>query len=188
MTNPFDNGYNQKDKWSKAVTPILPENQEFKLNNPVEGEEIKNFPRHLFPPRGAQTVDLLNLEVIPAGTTLYRILTFQCPLGMQVIFTGFAVFNDGLDFTKLEFVPKINGSRILRYQGYPYPNGYCKIALGLGPDLGNNSLRYCQVPMNPRETLTWDVTNTDLVDVVMGVRMTGYASTGNIRTNEQFGG
>jgi hypothetical protein len=187
MSNPFDPGYNQKRRFGKAVTPMSLDEKRKDLTSPYDGETIKQFPLHQFTPLGAKSVDIRNAASITNGST-FQLLRWQIPTGMQVFFTGYSIFNDALLFNTVEFIPRVNGSRILPFHGYPQTDGSFKIALGLGPSLDNASLIECQLQLNPGDILTWDAINNAGVDVVMGVRMKGYAAAGNIRTNGVFGG
>ena len=143
------------------------------------------FPRHLFVPEGAESVDIRAAFSVTAGTSL-DILKFVAPPGARTYFLGYAIFNDALLFANVNFIPTVNGSRILKYHGDPQNN--FKIALASTIDLGNNALSPIQLALNPGEILNWRVINNEAVDVVMGVRMVGYVDSSNTRTNLRFGG
>lgn len=151
-----------------------------------EGTVIRDLPRHLFTPEGARSLDMRNLAIVPAGTVGATLLSFTAPEGTACFFTGYAIFNDGLAFSLLEFLPLIDEKRIFPYHGDP--NSNFKIALGLGPDLGNESIIDCQLQLEPGQTLKWLVTNNDVVDVTMGVRMKGYIDSRTSRPTRVFGG
>lgn len=143
------------------------------------------LPRHLFVPEGAESVDIRAAFSVTAGTSL-DILRFVAPPGARTYFLGYAIFNDALLFANVNFIPTVNGSRILKYHGDPQSN--FKIALASTVDLGNNALSPIQLALNPGEILNWRVINNEAVDVVMAVRMVGYVDSSNTRTNLRFGG
>lgn len=147
--------------------------------------DIVQLPRHLFVPEGAESVDIRAAFSVTAGTSL-DILRFVAPPGARTYFLGYAIFNDALLFANVNFIPTVNGSRILKYHGDPQNN--FKIALASTVDLGNNALSPIQLALNPGEILNWRVINNEAVDVVMAVRMVGYVDSSNTRTNLRFGG
>lgn len=151
----------------------------------VHMADVFQFPRHLFVPEGAESVDISAAFSVTAGTSL-NILNFVAPQGAKTYFLGYAIFCDALLFSSVNFIPTVNGSRILKFHGDPSNN--FKIGLGNTADLGNNALRSIQLALNPGEVLNWRVDNNDVVDIVMAVRMTGYIDSSNTRTNERFGG
>jgi hypothetical protein len=125
--------------------------------------------------------------LVAANTpTPTRIFTFTAPLGATTHFIGYSVFSDGTDASLQEFIPKVNRERIFPFQGDP--NNNFRINLGLGPDVSNAHLILCQLTLNPREVLTWDVINNHGVDVAMGIRMVGYVDATQKRLNARSGG
>ena len=194
MNNPFNRYKAPFDLASKgaadifrAVTPSSKREQE---QRQAEGERVStpvSLPKHLFTPEEGQSIDIRNLADIPAGPgSTYNMLTFTAPPGGITRFTSYAIFNDALDFTLVDFLPTINGSRILPFHGNPQAN--YKIALGLAPDLSNNSLIECQLALEPGQVLNWLVTNNALVVVTMGVRMKGYLDATQRRVMGRYGG
>lgn len=194
--NPFDRykkGFdlstqNPTDFLNTAVgsaTSTRIQRQEEKTEGTDQKVNITQFPRHLFTPEGARSIDIRNLAIIPPATT-FDILVFTAPEATTVFFTHYAIFNDALLFANVEFLPTVNHRRIYPFHGEPSNN--FKIALGLAPDLSNNSLIEGQLQVNPSETVRWTVTNSDVVDVVMGVRMKGYIDSTTSRINRVFGG
>jgi hypothetical protein len=151
----------------------------------VQMSDVFQFPRHLYVPEGAESVDISRAFSVSAASSL-DILRFVAPQGAKTYFLGYAIFCDALLFSSVDYVPTVNGSRILKYHGDPQSN--FKIALGNTVDLGNNAMRSCQLALNPGEILNWRVTNNDVVDIVMAVRMVGYVDSSNTRTNQRFGG
>jgi hypothetical protein len=147
--------------------------------------DVVQLPRHLFVPEGAESVDIRRAFSVTAGTSI-DILRFVAPPGARTYFLGYAIFNDALTFANVDFIPTVNGSRILKYHGDPQSN--FKIALASTVDLGNNALSPIQLALNPGEVLNWRAVNNETVDVVMAVRMVGYIDSTNTRTNLRFGG
>lgn len=143
------------------------------------------LPPHLYIPSSGQSLDLRRLaNVLP--TTTVDLIVFTAPQGVQTKFIGYAVFNDALDFSLIEFVPTVDGKRIFPFHGDPQAN--FKIGLGLTPDMGNNALIQCQLDMSPGQVLKWTFTNNDVVDVAAGIRMSGYIDSTIIRKAGRVGG
>lgn len=145
-----------------------------------------NFPKHLFIPEGAQSLDFRRVVNLPSPTTDYELFRFVAPPGAVTRFISYGVFNDGDNSANYNFKPLVDGSRIFPYHGDPSDN--FKIYLGLGPDLSNTSLIPCQLYLQPGQILQWLVTNTSGVDTSMGVRMVGYFDTSQRRVTGRFGG
>ena len=153
------------------------------------------FPRHLYPPKGAKSIDIRRVCVIPAGTTEFTLLKFVCPQGSVAQFTHYAVYNDGLILTDFEFVPRVNGSRVFPYHGTPVDiagtNGEQQkflISLGLGTNLSNANLCNGELCLQPNQKIEWVVNNLGSVDAVMGVRMVGYFDPAVGVESSGFGG
>lgn len=183
---PVDLRTNEKRAWGDAVSPSSEQDQQRKIQS-QEGNssEVTNFPKHLYVPFGAQSVDIRNVEVLASGSQS-DILVFECPIGMQAFFFAYGLFNDSQLFANSEFIPKVNGSRVFPFHGLPQAK--YKMALGLAPDLGNNSMIDCQLLLNPKEKIIWTAYNNAGVDGVMGVRMKGYVTAGRMRIQGNFGG
>lgn len=145
-----------------------------------------NFPRHLYIPEGAQSLDFRRVVNLPSPNTDYELFRFVAPPGAVTRFISYGVFNDGNAAADYNFKPLVDGSRIFPYHGDPSDN--FKIYLGLGPDLSNTSLIPCQLYLQPGQVLQWLVTNTSGVDTSMGVRMVGYFDTSQQRVTGRFGG
>lgn len=149
-----------------------------------QAEDVR-LPRHLFIPEGAESVDIRRLVLLaPASNDV--ILELTNTFGSTLFFTHYAIFNDALDASLVEFVPTIDNRRIYPYHGNPQDN--FRIALGLAPDLSNTSLIEGQLQVDPGRTVRWRAINNDVVNVIMGVRMKGYIDSATIRPNRRFGG
>jgi len=144
-----------------------------------------SLPPHLFIPADAQSIDIRNLANVPPATTV-TLMTFRGKKGGLVKFIGYGVFFDALMFDLVNLVPKVNGSRVFPFHGNPDRN--FKIGLGTGADLSNANLVSCQLDLQPQDILTWEFTNSDVVDVAAGVRMSGYFSQDIVRKTGRFGG
>lgn len=177
-----------KTKLLSAVPTESPTEAEAKVTASIQNEFVINeFPRHLFVPNGAESLDLRAVWNIPPATVNFSILRFVCPPGAVTRFIKYGVFNDGLAAVDYAFKPLVNGNRIARYHGEPLPDGAFRIALGLAPDLGEEAMIPYQITLNPGDILEWLVTNNSIVDTSMGVRMIGYFDTQAIRVTPKFG-
>lgn len=160
--------------------------------NGKDGTKVNavEFPDHLYIPKSAESVDIRNLASLASAET-FEILRFQCPGGAKALFIGYALFNDALLFSEVEFIPRVNGQRILPYHGTPIGNntqqGSYRMSLGLAADIANSALIQCVVGLNPGDVLTWTAINNAAVDVVMGVRMSGYLYSGEKRAGARVG-
>jgi hypothetical protein len=144
-----------------------------------------SLPPHLFVPADAQTIDIRNLANVPPATTV-DLLTFRGLKGGICYFIGYAVFFDALMFDLVNLVPTVNGARVFPLHGNPDRN--FKIGLGTGSDVSNANLIQCQLLLQPNDILKWTFTNSDVVDVVAGVRMSGYFDQSTIHKIGRFGG
>lgn len=151
------------------------------------GALVTELPRHLYIPGDAQSIDIRALATVPALSS-GNILEFVAPRSGKTTFIGYALFNDALLFNDVEFVPTVDGARILPYHGTPQAGGKYKLSLGVGPDMNNSSLIKCLVSMEPGQKLVWEVRNAAAVDVVMGVRMAGYLDSKGFRSTSRVGG
>ena len=146
------------------------------------------FPRHLFPPAGVDTIDMRIVRQMDPGET-FDLIDFQPSLLNilgNVYITHYAIFNDGLLEDSFSFLPTINGMRIYPYHGNPAKNFL--ISLGLAPDEANYALIPGFLTMNPQDRLKWTAYNKDTVSVAMGVRVTGYVDQTSKRVVTRFGG
>lgn len=130
------------------------------------------LPPHLYTPNGAQSIDIRRAARVLDGVQNVEFMRFTAPEGSQVHFIAYSIFSDGTLASTQEFVPRVNGKRVFQYHGDPNDN--YKMNLGLGPDLSNQNTIQCQLTLQPRDVLTWHLTNTSGVEVAMGVRMIGY--------------
>lgn len=141
------------------------------------------LPTNLFIPEGAQSVDISALANIPPNTT-QTLLQYRGRKGSITRFIGYAVFNDALMLDLLTLVPKVNGIRVFPFHGNPQLK--FKMGLGLGPDL--STLIPATLDLQPNDLITWEITNLDVVDISVGVRMSGYLDESTIRKIGRFGG
>lgn len=184
-------------RWLMATTASTAQDQaRLEDDGTQSGMGVTEFPKHLYPPSQAQTVNLIRAAVINPGATV-DLITFQPQfhgiLGSNVIFTHYALFNDGLNAANFSFQPLVNGQRVYPYHGSPVDlsgnqSNQFVMAMGMGPDLGDNSLVMGMLALQPVDTLVWRVTNNDVVQVAMGVRHTGYVDQGSRRIERRFGG
>ena len=147
------------------------------------------FPRHLYPPPGVDTIDFRIVRQMDP-TSEFDLIDFTPQLqGIQatVFITHYAIFNDGLLEADFAFQPTLNGARIYPFHGNPAFNPSL-ISLGLGPDETNNSLINGYLVMNPQDRLVWRAFNKDVVSVAMGVRVVGYVDQTSKRRSVRIGG
>lgn len=186
--NPDQGISNESTKLMSAV-PSISNTEEAARQTAAQQNEfvINEFPRHLFVPNMAESLDLRAVWNIPPATVDFEILRFVAPAGAATRFIKYGIFNDGLAAANYDFKPLVNGNRIMRYHGEPMANGSFHLALGLAPDLGEEAMIPYQITLNPGDILQWLVTNNSIVDTSMGVRMTGYFDTQAIRVTPKFG-
>ena len=154
--------------------------------DPLRQAQPVAFPRHLFIPEGAQSIDLRKYCSVASGSVKESLMRFVAPEGAQTYFMNYGIISDGLLSADIEFIPTVDGIRIFPYHGDP-SNNY-KMSLGLAPDLSNSSLIPCQLTLNPNQVLEWFVTNNGTVAANMGVRMVGYFDSSIKRTTNLIGG
>jgi hypothetical protein len=147
------------------------------------------FPRHLYPPAGVDTLDFRIVRQMDPGEE-FNLIDFTPQLfGIQAntYITQYAVFNDGLLEANFAFQPTLNGNRIYPFHGNPAFNPPL-ISLGLAPDEANYALINGFLTMNPQDRLVWRAFNKDVVSVAMGVRVVGYVDQTSKRVTTRFGG
>jgi hypothetical protein len=163
----------------------------------VKDELKKNlveFPRHLFAPEKAIGIDIRRACIVPAGTSVDELLMrFVCPQGSVARFISYALYSDALFFNDIEFIPRVNGSRVFPYHGTPVDipgsdQQYFKMALGLGPNLSNANLIGGELTLQPGQVIEWYCKNIATVDTVLGVRMVGYFDAAQGVSSSAFGG
>lgn len=146
------------------------------------------MPNHVFPytPLGAQSLDFRKVSTVVAASVRTLLFEFQAPAGSRTVFTAYALFSDAANAATTEFVPEVDGNRVFGFHGDPSNN--FKMNLGLSPDVSNNALIPAQLVLEPGQWIRWYLTNTDTVDVVMGIRMVGYFDASAKRVAPRFGG
>lgn len=141
------------------------------------------LPPHLFIPGDSQSIDISALANVPPGATVILLRDVGRKGGLTK-YIGYSIFNDSLMLALITLVPKVNGERVLPFHGNPQLK--YKLGLGLGADMA--TLIPCQLDLQPNDVLEWEFTNNDVVDVAVGVRMSGYFSQDTIRKTGRFGG
>lgn len=186
--HPLNSFVNDADELMSPVISTDKPDQPFRRADESMVPREIDLPSHLFIPRDAQSVDIRRAaDVGPTGaTTPTLLMSFKAPKGARVHFISYGVFSDGADASLQQFIPKVDKNRAFPYQGDP--NDGFKINLGLAPDLSNSSLIACQLTLNPEETITWEVINTNAVAIAMAVRMVGYLDYTMKRDNARSGG
>lgn len=184
-------GSAQLDAYGNPITnpfqPVLPASRSVvdelkqKYNNPL----VTVPARHLAAPEGAETVDPRRLSLTVPGDD-FILWQFQCPNGATTVFYRYVLFTDAVNAANIEFVPTIDGNRILAYHGDP--NNQYKMNLSIGIDLAEESSIPCQIFMQPGQILAWRVINNAPNPVSMGVRMMGYIDFGQRLTSSKIGG
>ena len=136
-----------------------------------------NLPSHIFIPEDAESVDARRCVEISKNTDKpVEILRIEAKEGEYFRFIKYAVFTDAELAENIEFIPKLNGKRILRQHGTPDKNMNYRISLGLSPDISEGALISCDINLKPHNVLTWEVYNKSDVDIPVAVRMVGYSS------------
>jgi len=138
----------------------------------LQGNDIKNFPPHLYPQAASKTIDLKRLADISAGTALFEFFRFTVNEDMYAIITHYSIFNDALSTTNTEFIPYKNSQRILQYHGDPMNNNI--ISLGLDANMNNTTLISCNIVLKKGDYISWWLKNLGTVTATMGVRIVGY--------------
>lgn len=171
--------------FSHATTASTPGEQAKRAAEGNSEAQSVEFPRHLYTPEGAQTVDIRKVCLVAPGDT-DAILSFTAPQGAVTRFTHYGIFNDGALEDDFQFIPTVNGRRAFPFHGDPQEN--FRISLGLGPDLTNNSMIEATIALNPGETIAWTAQNGSAVPVTLGVRMKGYLDFSQRRVQTRYGG
>lgn len=146
---------------------------------------ITDFPKHLFIPSYAQSIDIRNLASIPS-LAAFDLIDFVAPYNGTTRFYGYGLFNDALLFNDVEFQITVDGARALPFHGNPNDN--YKLVLGVAPDLSNSSIINCSIQLNPGQRLVARAVNNALVDSIMGVRFVGYLDSSSVREDGRQGG
>lgn len=199
--------YNPFDKWKQGWSVSLPAAQSanpgqnlLPLNFAVPGKPaamekdslvepsgtLVEFPRHLFIPESAQGIDITRVCNVLPGTIREALMSFEAPDGGMTVLLSYGVFTDAEFAQFVEFRPEVDGTRIFPYHGDPQNN--FRINIGTGPDLSNNSLKSGHTILQPKQVLTWKVSNTDVLTRVMGVRTVGYFVSSQQLQATRFGG
>jgi len=168
----------------QPVTPASREETTL-LKQKYDNPTIVAPARHLGAPEGAETVDPRKLDLTVPGDD-YILWSFQCPAGATTVFYRYVLFTDAVDASTIEFIPTIDGRRILGRHGDPTDN--LKLNLAVGIDLAEESSIPCQVFMQPGQIVRWRVINNAPNPVSMGVRMIGYLDYGQRLTSSKLGG
>ena len=184
-SSPFSMKTSQSGKGKKeSLAPQIPrESQDFEQS----GEAIPIIlPRNYFRPFGTDSLDLRNLIDVPANTVNQTFFEFRAPKSSNVVITHYAVFTDILLAQNIEFIPRVNGNRVLRYHGDP--NNNFRINLSVSVDLSGNALIPCEILLQPGQTLSWAFSNNSGAPAPMGVRVVGYVDSVTKSSGSNFGG
>lgn len=191
-TDPFD-PYAQTNQDPFTGTPTAYSDAQQALSSQpqqasttIVQSHVKSFPDHLYVPKGSQSLDIRRLVSMAAFSVDEEVFRFQAPRGQRVWFLGYSIFSDGELASTQEFIPRVNGNRVFPYHGDPNDN--FRINLGLGPDMSNQNVIHCQLPLEPTQVLTWSFTNSNAVPIAMGVRMIGYLDSANNQDSTRVGG
>jgi len=155
------------------------------ITNLLKNPNPVMLPKNFYAPDGADVLDLRTLAQVPAGATL-EIFRFLVPSSTSVRIIKYGVFNDVLDAADVDFIPKVNGNRVLQYQGDPTDK--FRINLSVGVDLSDSALIPCSLFLRPGDIFTWEARNGSGTDAPLGVRISGYVDMINKRGEQNFGG
>lgn len=152
-------------------------------------------PLHLQAPEGARTIDLRRVISVGAGLIDQPLMSFQALQGASVVLYFYSLIWFGapgtITPTGLEWLPTVDGQRVLQYHGSPgtseSPNPTTHLDQATAFDFTTSGLVRCQILMQPGQTLRWGVTNGTGVAQNMGVRMTGYVDYTQQLQAKKFG-
>lgn len=155
------------------------------------GEKISNPFINI--PAAGQSLDIRRVVAASPATINALLINFQPPPGMEAIITAYGVYSDAQFAAQTEFVPLLNGRRVFPYHGTPTdinnPQALpYRISLGLGPDLSNESMIECNLRILETQRFEWYISNTSLVEQVLGVRFKGYLRSIGKAQNYKIGG
>jgi hypothetical protein len=155
------------------------------------GEKLKNPFINI--PQSGQSLDIRRVVEATPGTVNALLLNFVPPPGMEAIITAYGVYSDAQFAAQTEFVPLLNGTRVFPYHGTPTDINNpqklpYRIALGLGPDLSNESMIECNLRIQENQKFEWFISNTSTVVQVLGVRFKGYLRSVSKAQNYKIGG
>jgi hypothetical protein len=145
------------------------------------------LPPHLFTPPGCQTIDIAFATQRTGVFDDVNFLSFTCPAGGVAQILGYAIYTTITDYTKIEFTPFQNNSRVFPFHGNPADSFRIRFSPSL--TLGNDSIRNTQLTLKPGEILRWRV-NGDAGATAqdVGVRVIGFYTTEVENLTERFGG
>lgn len=155
------------------------------IANLLKNPKPVTLPYNFFAPDGADILDLRTLASVSGGAT-DQIFKFKTPPNTNVRIIKYGVFNDVLDAVDVDFIPKVNGKRVLQYHGDP--NDKFRINLSVGVDLSDNALIPCSLFLRPGDEFTWDARNGSAVEAPLGVRVVGFVDMITKRGEQNFGG
>lgn len=193
-------GAPKMDTWgtpkSDPLAPVIPVSPET-LERARWGAEFPvpvASPLHLQAPEGARTLDLRRSLSIPAATVDATLMSFQCLAGATTVIYFYSLVYPSAPGTvtpNIEWLPTIDGQRVLQYHGSPgvslSPNPTTNLNVATAFDFTSSGLVRCQILMQPGQTMRWGVTNNTGVAQVMGVRMTGYVDFTQQLQAKKFG-
>lgn len=141
------------------------------------------LPRHLYAPEGARTIEMF-VGVDPVPGVVTPMLSFTCPPGATVVFYAYQTGTDsnpGGPGIFREWIPKVDGRKVLEYHGVPTNTGF-KIRAPL-----NGDMAVCQIIMEPGQTLTWEAIHNYPAPIHMTIRMRGYLDRTQKLVSSKFG-
>jgi hypothetical protein len=176
----------------------VPQHTGHLANVPPEMREAKRYkeqhlselPDHLFIPRTAQSLNLINRVVATEGdppglvATTYSIMSFTTPKSGGVMrIWDYALTTDAED---IEFRILINGHNALPYHGNP--NNKFRIDKPTGIALSNLDLVECQLLLQPNNHVEVIMVNNTATGTFYGARLVGYFDADQVRRADRFGG
>lgn len=145
-------------------------------------------PRHLKMPEGATSLDFTRLVAnVPSGSPT-EIYSFTCPPGATTVIYGYNVLAQNAVFpADIEWVPTVDGNRVLRYHGVPDTNGRVRIRFPVSSPTNFGFLVPCQILLQPGQIFTWTAINNTGAPVHMGARTSGYLDFSQRLMSAKFG-
>lgn len=175
------------------VVPFSPEEFERERWSQTQPVHVAS-PLHLQAPEGARTLDLRRLITVPNGAVDTTIMEFQCLAGATTVLYFYSLIvpaAPGTLISGLQWLPTIDGQRVLQYHGSPgvslSPNPTTILDQATYFDFSSSGLVRCQLLMQPGQTMRWGVSNGSGGPQDMGVRMTGYVDFTQQLQAKKFG-
>ena len=176
------------DARQNPLDSVVPASQEVvrKIRNAYEDPVPYLAPRHLEAPEGARTLELNQIvNVLNGGSQI--LYSFTCPLGSTTVIYGYSLFAGTFTVADYEWIPTVDGRRVLQYHGTPMAIGYFKMGTPIANNFFMGDLIKCQILLEPGQVFQWNVRNNTGAATLMGARTSGYVDMSQRLTASKFG-